>query len=71
MQLEVTGILAARVGYDYTAPLERYSDRTSTGWIVAVTGCALHNPLSRLQWPVYADSVIHRGIAHKKIIIFL
>jgi hypothetical protein len=32
--------LAFRVGYNYTASLERYGDRTCTGWIVAVTGCA-------------------------------
>jgi len=36
--------LASRVGYDYTASLERHGDRTCTGWIVAVTGCALHKP---------------------------
>ena len=36
--------LASRVGYDYTASLERYGDRTCTGWIVTVTGCALLTP---------------------------
>src|SRR5688572_25104186 len=36
--------LPSRVGYDYTVSLERYGDRTFTGWIVALTGCALHKP---------------------------
>ena len=33
--------LTSRVGYDYTASLERYCGRTSTGWSAAVAGCAL------------------------------
>jgi hypothetical protein len=46
--------LASRVGYDYTASLERYGDRTYTGWIVAVTGCALHKPPSQADIPSFA-----------------
>lgn len=41
--------LASRVGYDYPASLERYGDRTFTGWIVAVTGCARHRPSVQIE----------------------
>ncbi len=42
--------LASRVRYGYTASLERYGDRTCTGWMVAVTGCALLIPLYRVTF---------------------